>query len=135
MEGKKKLVLALVWQMVRKHTLDVLGNINEEKLLQWALNKVTKEPKIHSFKDPTIKNCQFFFNLLEALNPEAIDRENVAEGANKEEIEKNAKYLISVARKMGALTYVVWEDIVDVRPRMVLLFVAAICALERTSTA
>lgn len=35
-DGNRKLSLALVWQLVRKHTLQILGGWTEEKLLEWA---------------------------------------------------------------------------------------------------
>ena len=89
-DGNKKLILAIMWQLVRKHTLRVrkefyvvllnlflnlklLGQWTEDKLLSWALERVCKEPKINSFKDPEIKNCLFLFNLLATIEPRAID--------------------------------------------------------------
>lgn len=36
-----------------------------------------------------------------------------------------AKLAISIARKLGSLIFVVAEDIVDVRPRLILTFTAA----------
>jgi plastin-1 len=79
-DGKKKLALALIWQMVRKHTLQLLGGWTEEKLLEWALEKVKKEPKITSFKDKSISNCQFLFNLLATIEPRAINWDLVTPG-------------------------------------------------------
>lgn len=38
----------------------------------------------------------------------------------------NAKYAISVARKLGATVYLVWEHIRDVHPKFVLTFLASI---------
>jgi hypothetical protein len=41
-------------------------------------------------------------------------------------IENNAKYAISIARKLGATIFLVWEDIRDVNQKMTLTFVAAL---------
>ena len=79
-DGKKKLSLALIWQMVRKHTLQLLGGWNEEKLLEWALERVHKEPKIASFKDKSIANCHFLFNLLASIEPRVINWDLVTPG-------------------------------------------------------
>ena len=49
-------------------------------------------------------------------------------GADEEERKLNAKYAISAARKLGCSVFVLWEDIVEVRPKMVLSFVAAVMA-------
>ena len=44
--------------------------------------------------------------------------------------ELNAKYAISCARRMGALVFMLWEDIVEVRPKMVLSFLATVMAFS-----
>lgn len=38
----------------------------------------------------------------------------------------NAKYAISVARKLGATVYLVWEHIRDVNPKFLMSFIASI---------
>lgn len=47
----------------------------------------------------------------------------------------NAKYAISVARKLGACVFVAAEDIVQVMSRMIMLFCASLwhCENERTA--
>ena len=59
--------------MVRKHTLNVLGGWTEEKLLEWAKNRVKRDPTITSFKDKSISNCKFLFNLLSTVEARAIN--------------------------------------------------------------
>jgi len=39
-DAKKKLVLAVIWQLCRKDTLKTIGDMNEEKLLEWANSRV-----------------------------------------------------------------------------------------------
>lgn len=78
-DGNKKLTLALFWQLVRKHTLDVLGGWSEDQLLQWAKQRVKKEPTISSFKDKSISDCKFLFNLLATVEPRAINWEIISD--------------------------------------------------------
>jgi hypothetical protein len=41
-------------------------------------------------------------------------------------LENNAKYAISIARKLGASIFLVWEDIKEVKYRMLMTFAAAL---------
>jgi hypothetical protein len=42
----------------------------------------------------------------------------------------NAKYAISIARKLGAVIFLVWEDIPHLNPKMLLVFVASLWDLK-----
>ena len=39
---------------------------------------------------------------------------------------ENAKYAISCARKIGAAVFLLWEDIVEVKPKLLMTFFGAI---------
>ena len=54
-----------------------------------------------------------------------------------EERAGNAKYVISLARKLGAGVFLLWEDIVEVIPKMVLALLTSLMAedLHRDSHA
>jgi hypothetical protein len=41
-------------------------------------------------------------------------------------LKNNALYAISIARKLGATIFLVWEDIKEVKSRMLLTFVAGL---------
>ncbi len=41
-------------------------------------------------------------------------------------MENNAKYALSIARKLGATVFLVWEDISEVKPKMLLTFAAGL---------
>lgn len=43
-----------------------------------------------------------------------------------EALENNAKYALSIARKLGASIFLVWEDIKEVKSKMLITFVAAL---------
>ena len=71
----------------------------------------------------------FLLDLLSTIEPRAINPALVTPGETPEEREKNAKYVISVARKLGATVFLTWEDIVDVKPKMIMTLVACIWQL------
>ena len=48
------------------------------------------------------------------------------EELTSEQIENNAKYAISISRKLGATVFLVWEDIRDLKIKMLTTFLAAI---------
>jgi hypothetical protein len=114
-DGNKKLILAVVWQMMKHHTLKVLGNKTENDLLAWANDLANRDPKAGSFKDKSLRNSLFFIHLMNAIEPRAINWEIVVQDKEDDEsLENNAKYAISVARRLGASIFLVWEDIKDV---------------------
>lgn len=57
-----------------------MGGWNEEKLLEWAVTRAGKEPKINSFKDKTIQDCKFLFNLIAAIEPRILNWDLVTPG-------------------------------------------------------
>jgi plastin-1 len=50
-----------------------LGDLTDDKIVEWGNARVPEEFKIHSFKDPVLKKGHFFFKLLESIEPRAID--------------------------------------------------------------
>jgi hypothetical protein len=70
-----------------------------------------------SYKDRTLSTGVFFMDLLFSIEPRIIDWDFVKAGDNDEEKLLNAKYAISVARKLGAVIFLLPEDIVEVRIR------------------
>jgi plastin-1 len=129
--GNKKLILGLVWQLMRQsllNTIKDIGNgkdVNESDILKWANEKVPSE-RIESFKDPALKTGSFLVRLCHAVAPRSVNLDLLTPGTTDEEAEQNAKYAISVARKIGATVFLLWEDIVEVKPKMILAFIASI---------
>ncbi|KAF8881226.1 calponin homology domain-containing protein [Infundibulicybe gibba] len=134
-DGSKTLVLGLVWQLMRMNITKTLTSlakssggrpISDTEMLKWA-NTTAQKAKpsvraIRSFKDPSITTGLFFLDLLDAIRPGIVDHSliiNVSETGDYEDRRQNAKLAISIARKMNALIFLVPEDIVDVRPRLV----------------
>jgi plastin-1 len=144
-DGSKTLILGLVWQLMRMNitkTLTALSKssrpISDTEMLKWA-NTTAQKAKpsvrpIRSFKDPSITTGLFFLDLLEAIRPGIVDPTliiTVDAHSPYEDRRQNAKLAISIARKMNALIFLVPEDIVDVRPRLILTFVGSLMSIAQ----
>jgi plastin-1 len=80
LEGNKKYILAIVWQLMRSHTLQIIGNKSENDLLTWANEIVGEDSKIGSFKDKPLKNSIYFIKIMNAIEPRAINWDLVIQG-------------------------------------------------------
>jgi plastin-1 len=135
-DGNKKLVLALVWQLMRYHTIKFLSHltmhgaqVTDEQIVEWANKKVAdagRPSSMKSFRDKSLATSHFFFDLLHAVTPDIINWDLVTAADNDEDKLLNAKYAISVARKIGCTIFLLPEDVVEVKDKMILTFVAAI---------
>lgn len=143
-DKNKKLLLGLVWQMMRFHTLKFVAEVQAKKfagqavtddmLVKWANDKVASAGRtstISSLKDKSLASGVYFLDLLFAIEPRIINPEFVTPGESPEDMLLNARYAISVARKLGAVIFLLPEDIVEVKPKMILTFVASIMTLEK----
>jgi len=138
-DGNKNLTLALIWQLMRLHVISIIKSlskdgkdITEDDMVRWA-NGVVKaagrSSHMDSFKDSSLKTGVFFIDLLGGIRPKTVNYELVLSGQTTEEATTNAKYAISVARKIGACIFCLPEDLVEVKPKMILTFVGAIMAV------
>jgi len=71
----------------------------------------------------------FFLHLLSTVERDLVDWNLVKEGKSPEEKLLNARYVISIARKVGAEIFLLPEDIVEVKFKMCLTFSASIMAV------
>lgn len=149
-DGKKKLILAVIWQTMRKYTLQVLadiarsqgistGEFNDDNIVQWANTRVSTSGKgvtMRSLRDPSLSNSIFFLTLVHVIEPRAVDWDAVVmnPAAGSEDAMNNARYVISCARKLGACVFLTPEDICEVKQKMILTFVAAIWQAELVRT-
>ena len=126
-EGRKKHILAIVWQLMRAHTLKVIGERSEEELIAWANEKVSEGRRIKNLKEKKLNDGLFWIELLAAIEPKCIRWDFVVkDNPSDKDKEMNAKYALSVARGLGALIFVVWEDITEVKSKLLLTFLASI---------
>ncbi|UZJ51374.1 hypothetical protein CBS101457_000694 [Exobasidium rhododendri] len=139
-DGSRTLTLGLVWQLMRLNITNTLQSISkggrgvtDQDMIRWANEKVKANGKastMKSFRDPSIKNAIFFLDLLDGLRKGIVDYSLVTRGSTEEECRMNAKLAISIARKLGALIFLVPEDIVELRQRLILTFVGSLMAMQ-----
>ena len=136
-DGQRTLTLGLVWQLMRRdisETLSALAarlgkrEISDAEMIKWANSQAAKpggcNSSIRSFKDQAIGSGVFLLDVLNGMKSSYVDYELVHTSVrNEEEGYMNAKLAISIARKMGATIWLVPEDIVQVRSRLVVTFI------------
>ncbi|KAM3868895.1 plastin-3 isoform 1-T1 [Diretmus argenteus] len=135
-DGNATLTLALVWQLMRRYTLNVLEDLgdgqkaNDDIIVKWVnqtLSEAEKTTKISSFKDKEISSSLAVVDLIDAIQPGSISYDLVKTGSLSEDDKlENAKYAVSMARKIGARVYALPEDLVEVKPKMVMTVFACL---------
>jgi len=139
-DGNETLTLALVWQLMRHHVLTVLKEVgggapvSEDAMISWSNNLVKNHGRsstMSNFKDSSLKNSQFFLDLLDAIRPGCVDSSLILTSGSDEDNLKNAKLAISIARKLGATIFLLPEDIVEVKQKMILTFIGSLMAVGK----
>ncbi|XP_040006725.1 plastin-3 [Xiphias gladius] len=135
-DGNATLTLALVWQLMRRYTLNVLEElgdgqkVNDDIIVNWVnktLAEAGKSTKISSFKDKEISSSLAVLELIDAIQPGSINYELIKTSSLSEDDKlENAKYAVSMARKIGARVYALPEDLVEVKPKMVMTVFACL---------
>ena len=136
--------LALLWQVARAHMGRALGALatdgfapTDADILAWANERIADavaagDPKqnaagarLPSLRDPEWGSGLHLLYLLEALRPGCVAWDAVTEGTTPQEQEANARYLASLALLLGVPgPALAWQDVVAVKPRAILLFLA-----------
>jgi len=157
-DGNRNLILAILWQVMRYHLFKALHiskksgspdvQLNDQSIINWANSHV--ESKVHpflsqhnnkfastgtvhqikSFRDPTLKNSLFLLNLIWTISPKTVNWNEVTHGDTDEQKLSNARYAISLARKLGAVIFLSPEDIAEVKWKMVMAFLAALMIFD-----
>uniref|UniRef100_A0A7N9B1X0 Plastin 1 (I isoform) n=1 Tax=Mastacembelus armatus TaxID=205130 RepID=A0A7N9B1X0_9TELE len=138
-EGSPMHTLALVWQLMRRYTVLVLSDlgdgekVGDQIILNWintTLSQKRKDTQISSFKDKLISTSLPVIDLIDAIAPGTVKWDMVKRGEKGvvKDADKlnNARYAISLARKIGARVYALPDDLVDVNPKMVLTVFACL---------
>jgi plastin-1 len=143
-DGQRTLTLAITWQLMRRditRTLQSLAQrvgvseISDSYMLKWANDMARSGGKaqgIRSFKDPSLGSGVFLLDVLNGMKSNYVDYSLVTSGRTDEEAYLNAKLSISIARKMGATIWLVPEDIVAVRSRLIVTFLGSLMATYET---
>lgn len=147
-EGSSVHTLALVWQLMRRYTVMVLSDlgdgekIKDQIILDWVnstLSKKRNSIQINSFKDNLISTSLPVIELIDIIAPGTVKWELVKKVERgrlmNEDKLNNAKYAISLARKIGARVYALPDDLVEVNPKMVLTIFASLMghSLKKTN--
>lgn len=130
-DGNKKLILALIWQLMRVHYMKIIGNKSDQVIIDWANGvKGNENLQVKNFKDANLKTGVFLINLTAAIDPEIINWDLVNMDPNDEEaLSLNARYAISIARKLGAVIFMVWEDVLELNSKMMTIFMSSLYEL------
>ena len=81
-------------------------------------------------KDSSIANARVVIDLIDCIKPGTINYDLVRDGGSEEENSANAKYAISMARKIGARVYALPEDITEVKQKMVMTVFSTLMARD-----
>ena len=126
-EGRKKQILTIFWQMMKMYSLKIIGNKTEDDLVKWGNEKVEEKFRIKNLKDKKIGNSLYFINIIKSIDPNMVNLDNIIQDKDdKESKEINAINCISYARKLGAMVFLEWNDIVSVKSNLLLTFLASI---------
>jgi len=140
--ANKTLTLALVWQLMKKYTLSLLAKLSpdgtpivESEILTWAnqrLEDAGKELKVKNFQDPVIKSALPVIHLIDSMKSGVIDYSIVKSGQKlvAQDCMSNAKYAITMARRIGAPVYALPEDLTEVKYKMVMTVFASLMLVD-----
>ena len=103
--------------------------IDEKIVLEWA-NGRAGESTISGFGDSELSDSVFIMDLLNAMRPGIVNWTLVHGIDSPDDQMHNAKYVISVARKIGCAVFLTWEDIVNVNRKMLFTLFATLMAQD-----
>ena len=89
-----------------------------------------KYSTIESFQDQSIADSRVVCDLVDAIRPGSVRYENIKAESSTEARMDNARYAVSLARKVGARVFALPEDIVEVKPKMVMTVFATLMILD-----
>uniref|UniRef100_A0A8C6JMI4 Plastin-3 n=1 Tax=Melopsittacus undulatus TaxID=13146 RepID=A0A8C6JMI4_MELUD len=129
-DGNPTLTLALVWQLMRRVSLKLVWLHVAEQLNQGEKPtlRVTFICICPCFlQDKTISTSLAVVDLIDAIQPGCINYDLVKTGhLSEDDKQNNAKYAVSMARRIGARVYALPEDLVEVKPKMVMTVFACL---------
>jgi plastin-1 len=130
----KKEILATAWSICKTHYKKVIGGKTDKELVEWANARVgDAAPHITKLDDKTnLGSGVFWIKLIATIEARGIDEELVTAGETEEDAKMNAKYAISLARSIGAVVFMVWEDMVAANSKQCLIFASTLYDLSLT---
>ncbi|KAJ6233895.1 fimbrin-1 [Anaeramoeba flamelloides] len=141
-QGKKVMLLGYVWQLMRFHVMEILKKlkvlkgtrVDDSSMVKWGNTKVSnsgKSSSIKSFRDKGLSSGLFIIDLIYSINTRAVNYNYVSDGNSNEEKSNNARYAISLTRKLGGTVFLLPEDIIEVKDKMILTLVGELMRIDR----
>lgn len=146
-DGQRTLTLAIAWQLMRRNITETLRTlatrmgkreITDAEMVVWANDMSRRSGStragagtartIRTFKDPSLATGLFLLDVLHAIRPSYVDYDLVTAARDDAERYLNAKLAISIARKLGATIWLLPEDVVQVRSRLLVTFIGSLMA-------
>ncbi len=128
--------LALLWQLMRAYVLSLLQQlagegslVTEASIVEWANAKLAAAGKhtfMASFQDPALADSRLICDLIDAIRPNTIAYHELKADGSAESRMDNARYAVSMARKIGARVFALPEDICEVKQKMVMTIFATL---------
>jgi hypothetical protein len=95
----------------------LIGDQTDKEILEWANGIAAGRnddgkgeiAPLTSLADKSLSDGRFFMHILADIEPRSINWDIMMDGETEEGKENNAKYVISVARKLEALVFCVWD--------------------------
>lgn len=143
-KGVTKLVLALVWQLMRHHVIKFLSTMSgsakqltEKDVLEWANAKVAASGvhPVVKLSDASLASGVYILHLIKAVAPRSVDLAQVTGGVSANERKLNARLAISCARRAGCMIFALWEDITECKPKMLLVLFATLMQRDMRAAA
>ena len=110
--------------------MKIIGNKTDADLLAWCNEVCQPEVPLANFADPGFADGKVLIKMTSSIEPRIINWDLVTPGQTDEEKEQNAKYAISIARKLGAIIFMVWDDIPRLNKKMLLIFTCSLYDLK-----
>jgi hypothetical protein len=130
----KKEILATAWSICKTSYLKIIGGKTEKDLVAWANERVgSKAEPIKNLTDKAnLSSGKFWISLIASIEPRGVDEDLVTAGESEDDQKMNAKYAISLARSIGAVVFMIWEEMVAANGKQNLIFAATLFELAET---
>lgn len=141
--GVKTDTLAICWSLCKTSYKKLIGGQSDKDIAAWAnslaagknLDGKGELAEITGLNDKSLKDGRFLMHILADIESRAINWDIMMEGDSDEAIENNCKYVISVARKLGALVFCVWDQIRDVHKKQMFILFCTLGELKKNYVA
>jgi hypothetical protein len=121
----KKGILAITWQLCRVHYLQLLDNKSEPEIMAWA-NSVVEGMEITSFGDKQLRTSHYLLKVIASINPGYVNWELVNDGIEEDDAKDNAKYMLGLCKKLGAVIFAAWEHVAKSDKKMMLILICSL---------